>query len=223
MHLPAPEDVAALFQCAEPRFQAFIAVAAFAGLRLGEAAALQVGDVDYLRKTMAATRQVQRAGGGEIEVRPPRYGSERVVFLADELVELLSRHVASHCPGKGSTRWMFEASPGAPPHQNTVGYWWRKACRRADITGATHARPAALLRQRSHRRRVRRRHRPAGPRARQGDHDSEHLRTHVADRGGPHTQGVRIHDDNRCRLSCGLLRTSGTWKCSDADLSRSTR
>lgn len=137
MHLPGAEDVAALMHSAEPRFKAFIAVAAFSGLRLGEAAGLQVGDVDYLRKSMAVTRQVQRAGGGKIEVRPPKYGSERVVFLADELIELLSRHVASHCPGKGGNRWMFEASPGTPPHQNTVGYWWRQTCRRADITGVT--------------------------------------------------------------------------------------
>lgn len=59
-----------------------MAVAAFAGLRLGEAATLQAGDFDFLRRTLRVTRQVQRAGGGEVEIRPPKYGSERTVLPA---------------------------------------------------------------------------------------------------------------------------------------------
>jgi integrase len=65
-------------------------------LRLGEAAALQVRDVDFLRRTLVVARQVQRAG--REQVRPPTYGSERTVFLAPGLVDLLAAHVASHCP-----------------------------------------------------------------------------------------------------------------------------
>ncbi len=32
---------------------------------------------------------------------------------------------------------MFEATTGDPPHQNTVGYWWRKTCRAAGVAGGT--------------------------------------------------------------------------------------
>jgi integrase len=32
---------------------------------------------------------------------------------------------------------MFEATPGQPPHQNTVGYLWRKACKAAKVTDVT--------------------------------------------------------------------------------------
>jgi integrase len=32
---------------------------------------------------------------------------------------------------------MFEATPGQPPHQNTVGHQWRQACGRAGVTGVT--------------------------------------------------------------------------------------
>ncbi len=53
-------------------------------------------DIDFLRRTLAVTRQVQRAGRGQVEVRPPEYGSERVVFLAPGLVEMLAAHVAGH-------------------------------------------------------------------------------------------------------------------------------
>lgn len=60
MTLPTSDQVRALLDAAEPGFRAFIALAAFAGLRLGEAAGVQVGDIDFLRRTLAVSRQVQR-------------------------------------------------------------------------------------------------------------------------------------------------------------------
>ena len=59
--------------------------ARFAGLRLGEAAALQFGDVDFPRQQLHVRRQVQRAGKKEVEIRLPKYGSERSVPMPDEL------------------------------------------------------------------------------------------------------------------------------------------
>lgn len=56
-------------------FRAFVGLCAFAGLRLGEAAALKVADVDFLRRTIRVERQVQRANGGLVEIRRPRTGA----------------------------------------------------------------------------------------------------------------------------------------------------
>jgi integrase len=137
MSLPTPEQVAAVCAAAEGRYRALVALAAFAGLRLGEAAGLKIGDVDFLRRQLRVERQVQRAAGGKIEVRAPKYGSERTVYLADDLVRVLSQHVAAHRYGAGPADWLFEATPGLPPHQNTIGHAWRSACRRAGITDVT--------------------------------------------------------------------------------------
>jgi integrase len=93
MVLPTTEQVAVLLAAVDPRFRAFVALAAFAGLRLGEAAGAQVGDVDFLRRRLTVARQVKRAPSGHVDVRPPTYHSERVVFLADEPVALLAEHV----------------------------------------------------------------------------------------------------------------------------------
>lgn len=123
MVLPTPGEVRALLDAADERFVAFIALCAFAGLRLGEAAALRVADIDFERRTLTVARQVQRAGAGRVEIRPPKYGSERTVFLADGLVEILTRHIELD----GRTGWMFDGQNDLPPHQNTVGYWWRRA------------------------------------------------------------------------------------------------
>ena len=98
---------ALLAAASKPWFRMFIALAAFAGLRLGEAAAVQLDDVDFLRRTLQLTRQVQRGPGGMVEITPPKYGSERPAHLADGLLELLSVHataVAEQAP-----RWLSSA------------------------------------------------------------------------------------------------------------------
>lgn len=90
MTLLTGEQIAAILGAADEHFRAL------AALRLGEAAGLQVGDVDYLRWVLLVHRQVQRAGGSAVEVRVPEYGSERTAFAPDALLELLAEHVAQH-------------------------------------------------------------------------------------------------------------------------------
>ena len=68
------------------------AVCAFAGLRLGEAAGLQLQDLDFLGRTIAVRRQVQGATSAATLV-PPKHGSERVVHVPRRLMTLLAEHV----------------------------------------------------------------------------------------------------------------------------------
>ena len=129
MRVPEAGEVRRLLDAADERFVAFIAVCAFAGLRLGEAAALKFEDVDFLRRTLHVRRQVQRLDGGQVEIRLPKYGSERDVPLPDELLTILSAHAALAHRGE----WLFSGAADDPPHQNTVGYWWRKTRTRAGV------------------------------------------------------------------------------------------
>jgi len=132
MTIPSTEEVGALLRAADSMFVPYIALCAFAGLRLGEASAVQLPDVDFLRRVLLVRRQVQRAGGGEVEVSPPKYGSERNVAIPDELATMLSEHVRTHGV-RGDESWLFVGDHGNPPHQNTVGYWWRKTRRDAGV------------------------------------------------------------------------------------------
>jgi integrase len=131
MRIPTPEQVGKILEAADERFVAFVAVCAFAGLRLGEAAALQEGDVDFLRRTLRVERQVQRAHGGEVEITLPKYGSERTIPISDDLVQILARHVELGHRGE----WLFQGSADRPPHQNTIGYEWRKTLEAAGLAG----------------------------------------------------------------------------------------
>ena len=116
-------------------FRPFIGLCAFAGLRLGEAAAIQFNDIDFLRRTVTVSRQVQRADRKEVEIRAPKYGSERVVFIPDGLVTLLAAHV--EVVGVRPAGWLFVGVSDGRPHQNTVGYWWRKTLRDAVLRADT--------------------------------------------------------------------------------------
>lgn len=134
MVIPTAEEVGALVHAAGERFRPFVALCAFGGLRLGEAAAIQVGDVDFLRRTLHVRRQVQLVDKTRVDVRAPKYGSEREVHLPAKLVELLSQHVAE-LPDT-DVRWLFQRAEGEPVHQNTVTYLWRATRKRAGLPSA---------------------------------------------------------------------------------------
>ena len=133
MEIPTPEQVGAILESADSRFAVYLAVCAFGGLRMGEASAVQLGDIDFLRRKLKVRRQVQRATGGAVVVSPPKYGSERDVNLPDDLVAMLARHVEDGV--FGPERWLF--GNGTPPHQSTVGRSFQRLTASLKMTGFT--------------------------------------------------------------------------------------
>ncbi len=137
MVIPTPAQVGAILAAADPYQRPLWALAAFAGLRLGEASAVQVGDIDFLRRQIRVQRQVQRGTGG-LEVRAPKYGSERIVYLPDGLLELLSRHLEEW--GTGSDGWLVQAPSGGPVSPSTANAWWKSTTVAAGTEGIrTHS------------------------------------------------------------------------------------
>lgn len=57
-------------------------------------------------------------------MRPPKYGSERVVYLPDDLVTILSEHVSAHVPDAEPGRWLFTVDD-APMYDNAITWRWR--------------------------------------------------------------------------------------------------
>lgn len=126
MRIPTPEQIGALLAPLDDSQRAFVALCAFAGLRLGEAAGVQIGDIDFLRRQLEVRRQVQRVTGGGVDIRLPKYGSERTVYLAPGLLQILARHV-ERLDTTAEPGWLFRGQGDNPPHQNDVDHWWRKA------------------------------------------------------------------------------------------------
>jgi integrase len=143
MTIPTAQEVGAAIRATddiEPWYAAFIAVCAFAGLRRAEASALKISDIDFMRKEIRVQRQVQWTDDGKMEIRGPKYGSERTVYVPDGLVTILSEHVRLYRPGDDPDRWLF---PGArdsslPAHAATVARWWRKVRDKVGIEHRLH-------------------------------------------------------------------------------------
>lgn len=104
------------------------AVCAFAGLRLGEVAALQPDDIDFLARKIHVRRQAQKIPGGGMDIRLPKYRSERSVDVPEELLAMLARHLEVQ-PHRG---WVFGFDQAAST--NTIEHQWRKAKKSAGIT-----------------------------------------------------------------------------------------
>lgn len=132
MAIPTPEDVRAILERSSDQYRGLFAVCAFAGLRLGEASALKVGDVDFLKRTISVRRQAQR-GRGETEIRLPKYGSERVVAAADGLLRLLAAQVTLMGLEGDREAWLFARERGGPAAPSTVNSAWL-AARRGGFT-----------------------------------------------------------------------------------------
>jgi len=134
MEVATSEQVGALVAASVPHMRAFVAVCAFAGLRLGEASGLNVSDVDFLRRRLNVDRQVQKRRGAPSELRPPKYESGRTVFAADELLAILAMHVEQYVSASG---WLFTGESGDPIAPSTVNGWWQRTVKAAGVEGIT--------------------------------------------------------------------------------------
>lgn len=71
-------------------------------------------------------RQVQRVNGGSVEIRAPKYGSERDIPTPSGLPAVVAEHIRLWRPRAEPAEWLFPGESGHPWHQNSVGYRWRK-------------------------------------------------------------------------------------------------
>ena len=134
MVLPTIGQIRALLDVSGAELRLFISLCAFAGLRRGEALALKATDVDFGSGTLSVLRQVQHLADGTIEIRPPKYGSERIVGLPAELLRMLSTQVAAY-PARGREPWVFPGRDGQPIQEYIMSNRWRKARRHAEAGG----------------------------------------------------------------------------------------
>jgi integrase len=194
MTIPTTAEVGRLIEAAHGPFKAFLGLCAFGGLRLGEAAGVQVADISFLSRKLVVSRQIQRENGG-YQVRAPKYGSERTIYVAPMLVQMLTEHVRLYRPGDDSTRWLFTGEDDEPPHQNT--HRTSVAGHSGQGQGREHPPPRsqALLRQRPDHPRMRRGNRAAGAGAHSGHNDPWHLLAPLANRRGPDSQCCGGHNE----------------------------
>lgn len=122
MVIPDVEEVGALINAAGHPLRLLVALCAFAGLRRGEAVAVQLGDFDFEKRTLTVERQVRSAQGGGSEFEPPKHGSNRIVYVPEKLLELVTGHV-DNWGVRGPKKWLFSTSPDGPARAYLDPQW----------------------------------------------------------------------------------------------------
>jgi integrase len=124
MRIMSAEEVNAALEVAG-EFRGFVEVCAFAGLRLGEAAGLQLRDVNFLGRSIRVGRQVQGATIKTAQIVSPKYESERTVYVPDELIASLAAHVQRQGVTKHDEQ-LFVTPLGRLWNRNNAGEEWRR-------------------------------------------------------------------------------------------------
>lgn len=99
---------------------------ALLGLRWGEIAGLRVGDVDFLRGSLAVTRQRTRGEKGRmVEHDPKTRAGRRSLSLPAWMTEMLADHLAQRAlTGDAPDALLFASPRGEPLHYSN----WRRNC-----------------------------------------------------------------------------------------------
>ncbi len=115
----------------EPKYAAFIRIAAYTGLRLGELRALRWDDIDWLRRLVHVRRSYTRTQEG-----PPKSGKVRSVPLSDQAARLLEE-LSHRERWTGGEHLVFVSSTGDRLDDSTLRKRFHEAL--ADL-GLPHAR-----------------------------------------------------------------------------------
>ncbi|MGI8684018.1 MAG: tyrosine-type recombinase/integrase [Acidimicrobiales bacterium] len=96
--LLGPAELVRLADAVPPRYRALVLVGGVLGLRWGEAIALRVADVDFMRRTVTVAQVVEEVAGhirvmaGEAKTE----GSLRTLAAPTFLIDELNQHLANH-------------------------------------------------------------------------------------------------------------------------------
>jgi integrase len=95
MRFLTPGELLSLADTIDPRYRALLFVGGYGGLRIGELAGLQAGDLDMLRGTVDVRRQVVEVAG-KLAIGPLKTkAARRKVKLPSFVIEKLAAHLAS--------------------------------------------------------------------------------------------------------------------------------
>lgn len=139
----ATEKVEALIEAMPSRYRALVVLAAGTGLRQGEALAVEVEAVDWLRRTLRVDRQLVLLPGGEPYIALPKTpASYRTVPLPQIVVDALAAHLATFPAARVE---ILDATH--KPDPSGGGPRWCSPARRAGRCGEPGSRTSGGLRR----------------------------------------------------------------------------
>lgn len=150
MHFATAGEVARLAGAVPERYAALVHLLSYGGLRIGEACALQVSDLDLLRGRVTVSKAATEVGG-HLAVGPTKTGATRTVALPAFLRTMLAHHIELGFTASDGSGVLRSRRRRAPPRelQATGARTRRAGC---GASGRVpHPRSAPYLRRDAHR------------------------------------------------------------------------
>jgi integrase len=127
------DDIDRLAQAIEPRFSAFVWVAATSALRFGELTGLDRSRVNLKNGTIRVDRALSfQKGSGPILGPPKSDAAYRVVALPETVTDLLRTHVDEYTDA-GPSALVFTSVQGSPLLNRYFAPYWARAKRAAEV------------------------------------------------------------------------------------------
>lgn len=142
--IPTRAELRALADALPERYRAVVWAAAGLGLRPGELFGLHVSDVDFLRRQVSVSRQLNEQG----QLGPPKTAASwRTIPLPDAVADRLAAHLAAAGSGDGP---VFVGAAGRPVGRAAFHRQWKAARERAGaarlrLHDLRHAYASALI------------------------------------------------------------------------------
>jgi integrase len=114
-------ELARLAAAHSERFRALVWLLGTRGLRIGEAAALRVGDLDLMRGTLRVERTMSEVRGILIEGPPKTDAGRRTISLPPSLRDMLAQHLARFSDPKDAAAFVFTMPGGGPGRKEGEG------------------------------------------------------------------------------------------------------
>lgn len=133
--LLSPTQVAAAAAAMPARYQVFVLMAAWSGLRQGELLALARADLDLdaAPARVSVRKAIRRTDTGQYRLDVPKTASSvRVVTLPAPLAAALREHLKVFVPDQPAAR-VFTTSTGTIPARSNLGDTWHRACAAAGV------------------------------------------------------------------------------------------
>jgi integrase len=131
------DDVQKLASVIEPRFSAFVWVAATSGLRFGELTGLARTSVDVEERTLRVDRALMFIKGEGPTLGPPKStAAHRTVSIPTSTAELLADHLETFTRDEPHA-FVFTSIKGSPLLNRYFAPYWKKALVKAELPSTT--------------------------------------------------------------------------------------
>jgi integrase len=129
-------EVEALAGAIEVRYAALVLLAAWCGLRLGEALALTRADVDLEEGSVSIDKSAAELKSGERIVGPPKTkAGNRKVFVPPHVVPALANHLERFSGGPALSDLVFTGTEGQPVRRGSLYTAWLRATNEVGLSG----------------------------------------------------------------------------------------